>query len=154
MRIIFHTRKLSLISFFAVQIYLNYSYNLSFKNIKDKVLSKISLNTIPSGTLIFIEKDIFGNSIFILERENRASIICQFIMGFTRIINTKQRFVFYDLTPYDNKYISIANKFNKNHIFKNFSLKVELFGVKKEYKYLYQDISNFYKEIEKEVNME
>ncbi len=104
--------------------------------------------------LIYSGKDQQENRVFLLGRKKEKRIVCQALMGFTRIFSSREKMVFFDLSNYNNFYLKLATyiyKLNKLIFIKNKSGDIQkkiynwlvFKGIEKEYPRLLHDIRKF-----------
>lgn len=135
MYIIFHCKKLNLLAYYSVLLYINDKHKNKNKNNINQYFYRLKdmekkYKNKKMGELIFIQKDKYDNYIYLLERGKKYNISIQALLGYNRIFFTKNRYVFFNLDDYQNIYFkieSISEKINLSFLKKNLFIK----GIKK-----------------------
>jgi len=147
MKIIFHDNIYDVLSLFTAYLCLHYSENITFNRTLNLTMNNISKLQKPAGTLIYIGEDKYKNKIFILNQKNKEKIICQTIMGFSKIFNIHEKYTFFALNTHKNYYLHLARFIRKLHLSKLFVNQYTLKGIYKEFESITEDIKTLYEKI-------
>ena len=147
MKIIFHDNTYDVLSLFTAYLCLHYSENITFNRVLNITMDNISKLEEPAGTLIYIGKDKYKNKIYILNQKNKDKIICQTIMGFSKIFNLKEKYTFFNLNIHKNYYFHLAWFIRKIHLSKLLVNQYTFKGICKEFESISEDIKNLYEKI-------
>ncbi len=147
MKIIYHCNVSNLLTLFTAYLHINFDENITFSDLENSFLNNLTKLDHPPGNLIFIGIDKNHNKIFILKPEKQEKIVCQTIMGFTKILNLKEKYTFISLNQHENIYLKIS-RLIQNIPFLNLSVKrIYLLGIWKEFASLKKRIKHFFDKV-------
>jgi len=146
MRIVFHSREIDLFAQITARMYLQYCNNKTFNNLSNNINGNNQYNFQSSGKLYHVGTDKFNNQVYLMGRGREKRVVCQALMGFSRIFSLKEGIFFYDLSPYDNRWLYLASLFCRLDR-KRLTGYFTRLGVRPNYNRILSDLERFYNKI-------